>query len=991
MKAWHRLRESRCALIKMATGAGKSAVILGLCHDAIRKDPTSRAILVAPTKPIILRSFDFMHREPVRVRFGDNPGEDVVEFVPSVVLMHEHGKTIDRLVNFLRESPRGSVSQRVVVCTHTALVQAYQRLQEQDPQGWKECWKNVHLFVDEAHHGKYTDSEGQEKYKDQIEEKAQNELGKIYHFYVEEQPGRLVLATATWMRSDRRAIVEDRRLFGPKARFDVYNMTMRQHLDSMSVLKKVKLGFVAGHPEKTIAKLYEQPSKRTLIYTPWTQSPLCGLPGTALEARKQGMVKRYMKAIGPVVQANGNTVTLQTRTGEKVEVLDLVCGAGPARDTKVKWMCDELDAGRNAFQVTFAMGLCQEGFDDPTLERMVVVGPRKSMTTTVQMMGRGLRDAKKQFEFLVNLPAPDRLADEDAVAEWITDSMGAIVAHLAMSVLWKVPELTLKHTDEERVALERLQDLGTVSEYMEGLRKSVRDASSADVLGLARQAIEDVEGSLLTTFQKDWIARELVKILSERSAEMRDAAGVGQNLDIQNDALDCLRIATVQITSQQLGAINKKRGIPWSRDLIVCYVRAHHSRTGEWPTANSGRIHGDGRVWGAANSWWHHRFNSGLKDLVAELQGLEQARYLSLSGIKDIIIESIGFGALPTVHGGPVKGHPGLQWSGVNSRLRNHFDVSLADLVSQLSPPVVVFTLTEFRSYLKFKNIYSERMYHSCRKAGTLDVKCPGSPKWAYDMTWRKIVGGRYLSKQHFLQQLPGLRQQVGIKSGQDYLRAHAAGKLPVGFPRNPKMTYGIEWHDVAGKTLKFSKNEFLRFWPIVRQRLRLDTHLTYRQAFLAGKLPPGFPPDPTVEYGVPWLLFVGKTRTMTKEEFWSLWPALRKRLHITSTSQYQSAKRAGKLPPGFPWNPHQTYKMSISVFLDKVYILSKQEFLKVWPIVRQRFNITTHVEYQKLVHSGKLPGFPSRPSGQYGLSMFQLTGNTRWAVRRQFERRLAA
>jgi hypothetical protein len=131
-------------------------------------------------------------------------------------------------------------------------------------------------------------------------------------------------------------------------------------------------------------------------------------------------------------------------------------------------------------------------------------------------------------------------------------------------------------------------------------------------------------------------------------------------------------------------------------------------------------------------------------------------------------------------------------------------------------------------------------------------------------------------------------------------------GKLPEGFPCDPPQTYGEPWSYFTGNT----SNQDKKFYPkeVVRKYC-IENKLTrgsYRDLFKRGELPEGFPGDPFVTYGEPWSYFTGNTRD---KKFYPK-EVVRKYCIENKLTQvsYRDLFKQGKLPEGFPSNPSDTY-----------------------------------------------------------------------------------
>jgi hypothetical protein len=79
----------------------------------------------------------------------------------------------------------------------------------------------------------------------------------------------------------------------------------------------------------------------------------------------------------------------------------------------------------NTPDLLLALGLCQEGFDQPELSRAILLAPRGQIRVTIQMLGRLLRywPKKTDVEFNIILPVEPEAAKMEAVLKIIFASM----------------------------------------------------------------------------------------------------------------------------------------------------------------------------------------------------------------------------------------------------------------------------------------------------------------------------------------------------------------------------------------------------------------------------------------------------------------------------------------------------------------------------------------------------------------------------------------
>lgn len=136
-----------------------------------------------------------------------------------------------------------------------------------------------------------------------------------------------------------------------------------------------------------------------------------------------------------------------------------------------------------------------------------------------------------------------------------------------------------------------------------------------------------------------------------------------------------------KLLAEKRGVRNKKALPPLTIEQILASADAHHARTGEWPTRNSGTIPGSGgEKWSAIEGALHMRVRNltsgpnSLAKLLAEYRGVRNE-----ADLPDLTVEQIlawadaphaRTGAWPNRQSGPIADAPGETWLGVITALR---------------------------------------------------------------------------------------------------------------------------------------------------------------------------------------------------------------------------------------------------------------------------------------------------------------------------------
>lgn len=496
------------------TGSGKSTLIKALACDELASDPARKVVIAVP-QTLIGDSFDAadLHLDggPVRWSVGRR-------------LLDGSG-TIDALIAFLRGEGDGA---RSLVCTHQALVLAHQKMMR-GHKGKRSPWAGVSLYIDEAHHSHAADA-GEE-------ELVHNRLGQVVAHWLERKPGPLLLATATWMRSNLLDII-------PKSRQDDFTRfvrSMEEHLASMRYLREVSFRFLLGQPEEALRAIFAEGNRKTIVYLPHVASAHTRAKGGKLEALAE------LSA----------TVPAGTRT------LDFVTEEG--RDDRKALLRQGIKAGggEHTPDVLWALNLGKEGFDWPELERAVVIGERGSIPDVLQMMGRVLRDhlGKARAEFNIVLPLGDKAkADVDQLRLYIKTILASLVVEWPL----RLPSLGKgKAADVARRAVEQAFDdpqkaAALIGAVVDGaIRQGDHQANPDKVIG---DAITGAKLGLGEPEKKALAAQIRAMFSARTQAMIRDSEGLPFDVAMVEDVFGCVRILAARFGYRTLGEMREALG-----------------------------------------------------------------------------------------------------------------------------------------------------------------------------------------------------------------------------------------------------------------------------------------------------------------------------------------------------------------------------------------------------------------------------------------------
>jgi hypothetical protein len=131
-----------------------------------------------------------------------------------------------------------------------------------------------------------------------------------------------------------------------------------------------------------------------------------------------------------------------------------------------------------------------------------------------------------------------------------------------------------------------------------------------------------------------------------------------------------------QLLAEERGVVNHT---PLLEEDILAWADAHHSRTGRWPAANSGRVvDAPGECWvnvenSLSSGWRGLPGGSSLARFLVERRGSRSPMHLPPLSIRQILAWADAYhartGEWPTRWSGPVPEAPGETWSNIHFSL----------------------------------------------------------------------------------------------------------------------------------------------------------------------------------------------------------------------------------------------------------------------------------------------------------------------------------
>jgi len=367
VRAFKSLKDKQRVILQAPTGWGKSLVIASLVLCKLLRNQDLRCIIAVP-QTLIARGFvrDWKLRIAGRL----------VDWVVQHNLCHKQATdTVANLIRFLR-GEHTSLGDRILLCSHATLAQAYKRLKE---RGQLALLRDVVLWIDEGHHVKNAQIADRD-------DTVSNSIGALATYCVT-HGNHVGLATATYMRGDARHILPDNML----AAFTHVKIPYDLYFEEVKPVESFEFNIIAGDTLKALDSILET-LRPTILYLAKRNSRYAGRC-KYLEVKQ--VVRRLSKRLNAPARRQGELILV----GD-IKVLDLVTEKG--REARKAY----LDDGGKV-DIIIALDTCKEGFDWPEAERSIILGERHSVPELIQMIGRLFRRAegKTHAEVYQILPA----------------------------------------------------------------------------------------------------------------------------------------------------------------------------------------------------------------------------------------------------------------------------------------------------------------------------------------------------------------------------------------------------------------------------------------------------------------------------------------------------------------------------------------------------------------------------------------------------------
>ena len=351
-------------ILNAPTASGKTNEICWLTRDILSKNPNMKAIIVVPAL-VIGEGFT----EGKELACFD---ESNIHFWKPDMNLCLNGSTessnVEAIKKFLgRTTSLHDTNANVLVCTQVSLVNVYK--QGLEDEKIMKLFKNFLLVIDEAHH---------------VEHDV-NYLGQFTKFALD-NPNlnvRLMFVTATMFRTERGTIIPDEHM----ENFERYNLPYDRYLKTCKYLRSISYDFLLCSKtyEKALWSCFEDSVPKSFVFVPFPN-------GDFTLGSKKKDVHAIFCAIAqsnePIIKMDGDVILVKRKT-KWIRVLDLV---DREEQASRKLLLKRANAEPGFIDVVIALRMMVEGADWRWGQQEVIIGPKNSAVTLLQMVGRVLRD-----------------------------------------------------------------------------------------------------------------------------------------------------------------------------------------------------------------------------------------------------------------------------------------------------------------------------------------------------------------------------------------------------------------------------------------------------------------------------------------------------------------------------------------------------------------------------------------------------------------------
>jgi superfamily II DNA or RNA helicase len=414
-EAYHKMKDSIYWAVFAPMGAGKSLLIHALNYYRLLKNPKLRSIVAVP-QAIIAQSFD-----PEKINTSDGD----FDCVASHNFFDSSESSINGLLNFLSKTPSVDVCDRMALCSHSALVQAFQKKPN--------LFKDVLITIDEIHHSQFIEM-------GQLDTVITNGLGRLIHHALSNPKKNIQLGvtTATFFRGDNYSVIPKKYL----NKFKTYEYAFDRHLNENCQFDSFTYDFLLYKScyTEALENIFKKEVPKTVIFIPHVASTLS-------KGKNKDVIEIY-KTLSlsdkPILKESKEEpgLTLLKRGNKWLKIVNLV--DENLREEKKALVKKAHDSDSpDTIDIILALGMFKEGANWKWAEEVAVIGPKGSLQELIQIIGRLFRPAKNKKEVKINhiLPFTIECFDKKETLENFNDYLKAVLLSMLFEDIFTPPSL----------------------------------------------------------------------------------------------------------------------------------------------------------------------------------------------------------------------------------------------------------------------------------------------------------------------------------------------------------------------------------------------------------------------------------------------------------------------------------------------------------------------------------------------------------------------
>jgi hypothetical protein len=433
-RAFDYLKNAMYSLLVACCGSGKTTVQVFLSVFDIKNQLFRKQLIVVPQNHIHKgfcsfskngKSTDYLtllyQKKPIQWKIPSRHN-----------FCSRKNETVLGLMNFLKADCQKNdcefqISENTALATHKAIAMAWDRLSH--PERIKAI-QNLTLRIDESHHIRgVVHPEDREGHCEQdFWGNKKTGIGRVCEFILKHNDGttKICLTTATHFRGDKDDIISPKYM----DKFKTFKYEWLEHWKTLG-LKGLDFGYQVyqKNPILNVAKnIKKEPNQKHIIY----------IPPRKQKYRKEATVKQYVEA-------------LMAEGVQKEKILDLVTETTKLRN-KRRLINDPL-----SIDVIIAVNLMNEGSDWVPADRIHNTHNERSLTLSLQRLGRLFRFYKKKKDIkVINYIPKFKKVEGDEAREALSDRFNCILLVLQMEEFLQPVDFPCTPTPENPTGIKRV-------------------------------------------------------------------------------------------------------------------------------------------------------------------------------------------------------------------------------------------------------------------------------------------------------------------------------------------------------------------------------------------------------------------------------------------------------------------------------------------------------------------------------------------------------